>query len=284
MRHAATAPHGRPPPAAGTAGTGTGAAIYRKNVQDAAPRTRLTSANVITPFSFPPPARDGLSVGLVGLSGLVFGTTAATAGLSAAQACVLSLLCFTGASQFALVGVIASGGSLAAGTMGALLLGARNTLYGLRLADILDWRGGRKLVAAHGLIDETAAVTLAQNGRSDARTGFTVAFASLFLMWNLTTLIGVLAVEQIGDPNAFGLDAVGPALFLALLWPRLRDEGARTRLVASLGVLIALASTPLLPAGVPVLLAAVAALAGMRDQDAAAAGDGPAHAEQEARP
>ncbi|GLU45957.1 AzlC family ABC transporter permease [Nocardiopsis ansamitocini] len=206
------------------------------------------------------PVRDGLGVGLaVGFSGLAFGTTAVTAGLSVAQTCALSLLAFTGASQFALVGVIAGGGSLVAGTLGALLLGTRNTLYGLRLADLLDWRGARRLIAAQGVIDETSAVALAQHGRSDARAGFTTTFAVLFLLWNATTLVGALATERIGDPNAFGLDAVGPAIFLALLWPRLM-EGGRTLLVGVLGAAIALAATPFLPPGVPVLLASAAAL------------------------
>ncbi|WP_046470839.1 AzlC family ABC transporter permease [Allosalinactinospora lopnorensis] len=235
-------------------------------------------------FSLSPPARDGLGVGLaVGVSGLAFGTTAATAGLSVAQACALSLLCFTGASQFALVGVVAGGGSVMAGATGALLLGARNTLYGLRLADVLGWHGGRRIAAAHGLIDETAAVALAQRGRRDARTGYTVTFASLFLCWNLTTLVGALAADRIGDPAVFGLDAVGPALFLALVWPRLREEGRRSRLVALLGVLIALAATPLVPPGVPVLLAAVAALAGMGGA-AGSDGDTPGDREREVRP
>jgi predicted branched-subunit amino acid permease len=220
------------------------------------------------------PVRDGLSVGVaVGMSGLAFGTAAVTAGLGAAQACALSLLAFTGASQFALVGVVAGGGNLAAGAVGAVLLGARNTLYGLRLADLLGWRGARRAAAAHGVVDETTAVTLAHPERPQARAAFTATFVSLFLTWNATTLVGVLATERIGDPDAFGLDAVGPAIFLALLWPRLR-AGARERRVALMGAAIALLATPFLPPGVPVLLASAAALAGMtRTATRPAAGD-----------
>ncbi|MDA8371493.1 MAG: AzlC family ABC transporter permease [Nocardiopsaceae bacterium] len=211
-------------------------------------------------FSLSPPVRDALGIGFaVGVSGVAFGTTAVAAGLTVAQACTLSLLAFTGASQFALVGVIAGGGNLVAGAAGALLLGARNTLYGLRMADLLGVRGARKAAAAHGVIDETAAVALAQPTPAAARTAFTTTFASLFVFWNLTTLLGALATERIGDTAAFGLDAVGPAIFLALLWPRLR-EGGRERLVAGLGAGIALLAAPFLPSGVPVLLAAVAAL------------------------
>ncbi|PSK91822.1 putative branched-subunit amino acid permease [Murinocardiopsis flavida] len=209
------------------------------------------------------PVRDGLGVGLaVGVSGIAFGTAAVTAGLSVGQSVVLSLVAFTGASQFALVGVVAGGGNVLAGAVGALLLGGRNTLYGLRLADVLGWRGGSRALAAHGVIDETTAVTLAQSGRRDARTAFAVTFGTLYVLWNATTLIGAVAVGHIGDPNALGLDAVGPAIFLALLWPRLK-EGRSTLAVALLGAAIALGLTPLLPPGVPVMLAAVAALIGV---------------------
>lgn len=207
-----------------------------------------------------PPVRDGLGVGIAaGLAGLAFGTSAVTAGLSVAQASVLSLLAFTGASQFALVGVIAGGGHLAAGVAGALLLGARNTLYGLRLTDLLGWRGARRMLATHGVIDESTAVAFAQRDRRDARIGFLTTFLTTFVVWNVTTVVGAVATGHVADISALGLDAVVPTVFLALLWPRLR-QGGRERWVAAGGAGIALATTPFLPAGVPVLLAAVAAL------------------------
>ncbi|WP_150253829.1 AzlC family ABC transporter permease [Nocardiopsis deserti] len=205
--------------------------------------------------------RDSVGIGVaVGAAGLAFGTAAVAAGLSPAQSVFLSLFMFTGASQFALVGVIAGGGSLVAGAAGALLLGARNTLYGLRLADVLGWRGARRALAAHGVIDETTAVTLAQPDRASARTAFVTTYAVLGGSWVVATLAGALATERVGDISAFGLDAVGPAVFLGLLWPRLREGGARTWLVAGLGAGLALAAAPFLPSGVPVLLAASAAL------------------------
>lgn len=206
--------------------------------------------------------RDSLGIGVaVGAAGLAFGTAAVAAGLSPAQAVFTSAFMFTGASQFALIGVVAGGGGLVAGALGALLLGARNTLYGLRLADVLGWRGGlRRAVAAHGVIDETAAVALAQPDRPSARLAFTTTYAVLGSSWVLTTLVGALATERVSDIGALGLDSVGPAIFLALLWPRLREGGARTWLIAGLGAGLALAATPLLPPGVPVLLAASAAL------------------------
>lgn len=206
------------------------------------------------------PVRDGVGVGTaVGLAGLAFGAAAVTAGFSIAQACVLSLLAFTGASQFALVGVAAGGGNLAVGAVGALLLGARNTLYGLRLAQLLQWRGLRRVGAAHGVIDETAAVALSQPDRASARSGFLATFLTTFAVWNATTLLGALATDQVGDTAALGLDAAVPAIFLALLWPWLR-AGARERWVALGGATLALGTTPFLPPGVPILLAALAAL------------------------
>ncbi|MBR8741553.1 AzlC family ABC transporter permease [Nocardiopsis sp. MG754419] len=208
-----------------------------------------------------PAVRDSLGIGVaVGAAGLAFGTAAVAAGLSPAQSVFLSLFMFTGASQFALVGVIAGGGNLVAGALGALLLGARNTLYGLRLADVLGWRGVRRALAAHGVIDETTAVTLVQPDRESARTAFVTTYVVLGTFWVASTLVGALATERVSDVGAFGLDAVGPAIFLGLLWPRLRDEGGRTRLTALLGAGIALTTTPFLPPGVPVLLAAAAGL------------------------
>ncbi|GAA4945583.1 hypothetical protein GCM10023224_31120 [Streptomonospora halophila] len=223
----------------------------------------------------PPPVRDGLGMGVaVGLSGTAFGAAAVTAGLSVPQACVLSLFAFTGASQFALVGVVAGGGGLAAGAAGALLLGARNTLYGLRLADLLHWRGPRRLLVAHGVIDETAAGAFAQPTAAWARTSFVTVFASIYLVWNLTTLLGALATERIGDTDAFGLDAMSAAVFLALVGTRLRGN-RREQAVAVLGAAIALAAVPVAPPGVPVLLASAAALLVPSGAAGAVEGGGP---------
>ncbi len=208
------------------------------------------------------PVRDGVGLGLaVGVSGIAFGAAAVSSGLSIWQACALSLLAFTGASQFALAGVIATGGSLLAGTAGAILLGSRNALYGLRLADVLRPRGPLRLLAALGVIDETTAVTLAQPSPDAARKGFAATFCCLYLSWNLATLAGAVGAGRIGSPQSFGLDVVGPAAFLALIWPRLR-AGRDERFVALAAGAIALGTTPLLPVGVPVILAATAALAG----------------------
>jgi predicted branched-subunit amino acid permease len=193
----------------------------------------------------------------VGVSGFAFGVTAATAGLSVPQTCALSLLVFTGASQFALVAALAGGGSPLAASAGALFLGLRNGLYGLRLSTLLRLPRGLRVPAAHWVIDETTVVALAQPDRRTARIGFVVTGATLFTLWNLTTLLGALGTARLGDPADWGLDAAGPAVFLALLVPMLR--GATERATAVLAVVLALAALPLLPAGVPVLVAALAA-------------------------
>jgi predicted branched-subunit amino acid permease len=196
----------------------------------------------------------------VGTSGLAFGAAAVSDGLSTAQACVLSLLAYTGASQFALAGAV-PGGGLAAGAAGAILLGSRNALYGLRLADLLRVRGAGRLLAAHGITDESTALALAQPDAAAARAGFRGTFAALYVTWNLATLAGAVGAGRLGSAQSFGLDVVGPAAFLALIWPRLR-AGRAERSAGLLGAAIALTATPFLPPGVPVILAAVAALAG----------------------
>src|SRR5690242_1098640 len=236
------------------------------------------------------PVRDGIGLGLaVGVSGLAYGAAAVGSGLSTGQACALSLFAFTGASQFALAGTVAAGGSLAAGVVSAVLLGSRNTLYALRLAGTLAVRGPARLLAAMGVIDETTAMATAQPDRASSRTAFWATFGTLYLTWNMATLAGALGAGRFGSPQDMGLDVVGPAAFLALIWPRLRN-GRAERAAAAGGALIALATVPFVPPGVPIILAAPAALAvawvtrgpaaGAADRDAAgggpAAGDGAA--------
>ncbi|MCM9082209.1 AzlC family ABC transporter permease [Streptomyces sp. NBC_00160] len=202
--------------------------------------------------------RDALGVGVaVGLSGFAFGVTAAGAGISTLQACVLSLLVFTGASQFALVGALAAGGNPFTAAAGAFFLGTRNAFYGLRLSQLLKLPRPLRPLAAHWVIDETTAVALAQPDRKSARLGFTVTGLTLYVLWNLTTLLGALGAEAIGDTRAWGLDAAGPAVFLALLAPMLKTSTERA--VAALALVLGLGFLPVLPAGVPVLIAALAA-------------------------
>ncbi|GAA1920921.1 AzlC family ABC transporter permease [Nocardioides hwasunensis] len=207
--------------------------------------------------------RDGLAVGLAtGAYGIGFGAVSVASGLSVAQTCALSLLMFTGASQFALAGVVAAGGAPLSGAATALLLGTRNTLYGLRMAPVLQWRGWRRVAAAHVLIDESTAMSVNRDTTEGARLGFLTTGLSVFVLWNVATAIGAVAGEAVGDPRTYGLDAAVGAAFLALLWPRLKDR--RNVVVGLLAALVALAVVPVTAPGVPVLAAGgVAVLAGV---------------------
>ena len=201
--------------------------------------------------------RNAAAIGLaVGAYGLSFGAAAVTAGLSTLQACVLSLVAFTGASQFALVGVLGAGGSAAAGVAGSLLLGSRNTLYGARLSSLLGIQGPKRYLAAQVTIDETTAMSTAA-APEVRRVAFWATAASVYGLWNLSTLLGALGAGAV-NTSSLGLDAAVGAAFLALLAPQVRDRvGLR---VALGGALLAAAAIPLAPAGVPVLIAGLAVL------------------------
>jgi predicted branched-subunit amino acid permease len=205
-------------------------------------------------------AREGLTVGVaVGFYAVSFGAVSVAAGLSVLQTCAMSLLMFTGASQFAFVGVLASGGTPASATVTASLLGARNGLYGLRLAPLLGFRGWRRAAAAHLVIDESTAMSVGRPDRATVRAGFLSTGLGVFVSWNTFTLVGALAGDALGDPRDVGLDAAIGAAFLAMVWPRLHGVVHRVTAVAS--VAVALGLVPLTAPGVPVLAAALVALA-----------------------
>jgi 4-azaleucine resistance transporter AzlC len=207
--------------------------------------------------------RDGLGVGIAtGLYGVSFGAVSVAAGLSVLQTCALSLVMFTGASQFAFVGVVAAGGAPLSGAVTALMLGTRNTLYGLKLAPLLAFRGWRRPTTAHLVIDESTAMSVMRETQALARTGFVTTGLAVFALWNLFTLVGALAGNLIGDPRTYGLDAAVGGAFLALLWPRLTEP--RNRVIAVCAAALALGVVPVTAAGVPVLVAGgVALLAGV---------------------
>jgi branched chain amino acid efflux pump len=207
--------------------------------------------------------RDALGIGIAtGAYALSFGAISTAAGLSLLQTSALSLLMFTGASQFALVGVVGAGGSVWAGAATAALLGSRNTLYGVRLSSLLDRKPWKRAAAAHFVIDETTAMAIAQDAVSDSRLAFWATGIAVFGLWNLGTLIGALATHALPDPKALGFDAAPPAAFLALLAPRLR---AREPMAIAIGTgVVALVCLPFVPAGVPLLIvAALVALFGV---------------------
>lgn len=202
--------------------------------------------------------RDGVALGAaVGLFGVTFGILATTAGLTVAQSCVMSLLVFTGASQFAAVGILGTGGSPVSAIASALMLASRNGIYGLALHRHL--RGGvlRRLGLAHLIIDESTAMALGQDDPDHAEKAFIVAGLSVFVFWNLGTLAGALGGNALGDPEAWGLDAAFPAGFLVLAAPHIRSRDGRVAAIA--GAAIALTTVPLLPAGAPIVVASLGA-------------------------
>ncbi|HEY4913919.1 MAG TPA: AzlC family ABC transporter permease [Candidatus Dormibacteraeota bacterium] len=200
--------------------------------------------------------RDALGIGVAtGAYALSFGAISTAAGLSLLQTCALSLLMFTGASQFALVGVVGAGGSVWAGAATAALLGSRNALYGMRLASLLDRSRWRRIAAAHFVIDETTAMAIARDSVAESGLAFWATGLAVFTLWNLGTLIGALATHALPDPKVLGFDAAPPAAFLALLAPRLR---AREPMAIALGAgVVALVCLPFVPSGVPLLIVAV---------------------------
>lgn len=216
---------------------------------------RMAAVEVATPSRI---VRDAAGIGLaVGVYAVSFGVLAVAAGMSAVQACVMSMLVFTGASQFAFVGVLAGGGGALAAMGPAVVLAARNAAYGLSLAPILRGRLPHRALAAQLVIDETTAMAQAQDDPDSARRAFFATGISVWVCWNLGTLVGAVLGSGLGDPRALGLDAMFPAAFLALLAPQLRRPGAPAAAVA--GGLIGVALLPFAPAGVPV----IAALAGV---------------------
>lgn len=206
--------------------------------------------------------RNAAAIALTtGAYALSFGAVGVAGGLSVTQTCVLSLLMFSGGSQYAFVGVLGGGGAAGSAISVALLLGGRNAFYGIRLAPLLGVRGVRRVLASQFVIDETTAMTVGQGSRPMQRYAFWSTGLMLFVLWNLGTLVGALGAGALADPRVLGMDAAAPAAFLALLWPRLRESG--TVPVALAGAAVCLAAVPFVPAGVPILLAAgVAIVAG----------------------
>ncbi len=196
----------------------------------------------------------------VSLYGVSFGALAVAAGLDVWQTCVLSLFMFSGGSQFALIGVLATGGASAAfpAIVGAALLGTRNGLYAIRMSQIVGGPWWRKLLAAQLTIDESTAVATAQATRQAQRVGFWRTGVILFVGWNLTTLVGALIGDLLGDVRQYGLDAAAAAAFLGLLWPRL--TALQPVVVAASAAVVAALLTPVLPAGIPLLVAALVAV------------------------
>jgi predicted branched-subunit amino acid permease len=198
--------------------------------------------------------RDSLSISIaVGTYGAAFGVASVAAGLSILQTCALSILLFSGASQFAVAGVLGAGGSALSAITASGLLALRNGFYGARMAPLLQVRGIKRILASQITIDESTAIALAHEERSvaDARKGFWLTGVGIYIFWNLATLLGALGANALGDPAQWGLDATIPAAFLGLLWPRLKNN--QSRLVAIAAVALALTLTPILSPGLPII-------------------------------
>jgi predicted branched-subunit amino acid permease len=197
----------------------------------------------------------------VGAYGVAFGAAAVANGFSVLQSCLLSLLTFSGASQFAVIGVMGSGGSALSAIATASLLGSRNGLYGVLMAPILKVRGLKRIVAAHITIDESTGVSLSQEprGLQAMREGFWLTGFGVFIFWNLFTLAGAIGAKAMGDPSAWGLDAAVPAAFLGLVWPRLKSSTDKS--LAIVAAVFAVATTPFLPAGLPIIGTALLSIA-----------------------
>jgi len=199
-----------------------------------------------------PVDRTAVSVAFtVGLYGAAFGAAGVTAGFSILQTCLLSILLFSGASQFAVVGIMGAGGSAISAIATATLLGFRNALYGLQMAPILKVGGFKRVLAAQITIDESTAVATLQENDEDRKRGFYVTGIGVYIFWNLFTYLGALGASAIGDPSVWGLDAAVPAAFCGLIWPRLKNK--TQFLVSAIAIAWALLLTPIAPAGIPII-------------------------------
>jgi predicted branched-subunit amino acid permease len=206
-----------------------------------------------------PVERTSLSVAFtVGLYGAAFGAAGITAEFSILQTCLLSLLLFSGASQFAVVGIIGAGGSAVSAIATATLLGFRNALYGLQLAPILKVTGLKRIIASQITIDESTAVSTLQSNDSDRKRAFYLTGFGVYIFWNLFTFLGALGASAIGDPSVWGLDAAVPAAFCGLVWPRLKDK--RLFLISASAIILALLLTPITPAGIPIITTVLLAI------------------------
>jgi predicted branched-subunit amino acid permease len=222
-------------------------------------------------------------IGLVcladGVVGVSFGAIAVSGGQPAWVPLAMSPAVFAGGAQFAALYIVLGGGGPAAAVLAGLVLNARLLPFGFAVGDVLDLPWPGRLAASHLVVDESVAFALAQRGPKRRRAAFLACGVLLFVAWNLGTVAGVLAGRAVGNPRSLGLDAASPMVLLALVLPALREPRARRAALA--GAAVALAATPFLPGGLPVLLAlaGLAAAGGPGRPDPA----GPARPGMEAR-
>lgn len=211
-------------------------------------------------------------VAAVAVFGVSFGVLATENGLSVLKASALSLLVFAGGSQFAAVG-LAGAGNQTAGVVAGLLLNSRLAAFGVLAAPLVSGSWWRRIAGAQLVTDEAVSLAMEHDDRGLSRYTFWFSGVVLFVAWNAVTILGATVGDVLGDPERIGLDAAFPAVFIALLAPRLRDPGSRRAALG--GAAIALALTPLVPAGVPVLASAAAVLLAGRTPPKASKAVGP---------
>lgn len=205
-----------------------------------------------------PATKIGISISIAtGLYGISFGALSVASGLNFWQTMVLSLLLFSGGSQFAFIGVVASGGTGVAAMSASALLGIRNGVYGMQINALLHPTGWRRFAAAHVTIDESTATATGQADRDEQRRGFWVAGVGIFLLWNIMTGVGAVLGDALGDPQQWGLDGAAVAAFLGLLWPRIK--AVQPAAIAVVCAVVTLIAVPFVPPGVPILVAALVA-------------------------
>ena len=207
-------------------------------------------------------ARDVALVCLAdAIVGVSFGAITVSSGLPVWLPMMLSVAVFAGAAQFMFVGLVASGGNPIAAAVTGLLVNVRHVPFGFAVGDLLGKGWARRVAGSHLMVDETVAFALGQRDPERRRAVYWACGISLFVCWNLGVMIGAFGGTVVNDTDAFGMDAAFPAVLLALVLPSLRD--AATRRASLVGVVIALATAPFLPAGLPVLLALLGLAAGL---------------------
>jgi branched chain amino acid efflux pump len=225
------------------------------------------SASRREPSAFVAGARAVVPIAIAVVAfGASFGILARDAGMGVVAPIVMSVTTFAGSAQFAVASVLDSGGAIAAAIVAAVLLNLRYLAIGVSVAPALRGSAARRIVEAQLSVDESWAVSQ-RDGRVD-RGRLLGAGTVLMVAWTSGTVVGVLGGSALGDPADYGLDAMFPALFLALLVGQI--DGPRTRVSALAGGLIALALTPVLPPGLPIVAATLGAVIALtvRDRDA----------------
>nr|WP_190108396.1 AzlC family ABC transporter permease [Streptomyces cinnamoneus] len=191
----------------------------------------------------------GLAVGVIGLS---YGAIAVASGFPLWFPVVLGLTVLAASSEFLFIGIVAAGGSPVAAVLAGLLVNARHLPFGLALPDVLG-HGWRRLLGTHLMNDETVVFALAQEDPERKKAAYWACGLGILVCWPLGALTGGAIGTVIDDTDDLGLDAMFPAILLALIVPAFTDREKRRAGLA--GAAVALAATPFLPAGLPVLLA-----------------------------